>query len=80
MGYNNNMATKQEKKGVNGKKEAINFAVLAGLFAFRYKDVLIHKALWMLFKKALPYLLISLVLLVGLVALLTFVFVRIFTV
>jgi len=69
-----------EKDGVSStnKKAIIDFALLAGLFAFRYKDVLIHKALWALLRKAAPYLVLALIVLIALVAGLTFVFVRIF--
>lgn len=60
------------------KKALLNLAFIAGTFAFRYKDVLIHKALWALLKKSAPYLALALLILVALVAGLTFLFVRIF--
>lgn len=64
---------------IENKKALVNLAFMAGIFAFRYKDVLIHKALWALLRKSAPYLVLFLVILTALVAGLTFVFVRIFS-
>ena len=64
---------------VENKKALVSLAFMAGTFAFRYKDMLIHKALWALLKKAAPYLFVSIILLIALVAGLTFVFVRMFS-
>lgn len=70
-----------EKDGASSKnkKAIIDFALLAGLFAFRYKDVLIHKALGALIRKAMPYLVVALIVLIALVAGLTFAFVKLFS-
>ena len=75
------MVKKTEKEGmsVENKKALVSLAFMAGTFAFRYKDMLIHKALWALLKKSAPYLVVALIALVALVAGLTFVFVRIFS-
>lgn len=75
------MAKNKEKEGMgsDNKKALINLAFAAGIFAFRYKDVLIHKAVWALVRKSAPYMVLFLVLLIALVAGLTFVFVRLFS-
>ncbi|MEX0916562.1 MAG: hypothetical protein WDZ44_00430 [Candidatus Spechtbacterales bacterium] len=72
-------STEKEGMSTENKKALISLAFVAGTFAFRYKDVLIHKAVWALVKKSAPYLLLSLVVLVALVAGLTFVFVKVFS-
>lgn len=69
----------KEAMSIENKKALVNLAFMAGIFAFRYKDVLIHKALWALLRKSAPYLVLFLVILTALVAGLTFVFVRIFS-
>ena len=71
-------------EGVGGEKKQkimdwLKIAAIAGMVGMRYRKTIVHKLMWAIFKRSVPYIIAALIILVALVAGLTYLFVRLFS-